>query len=281
MDLFAIAGAMWRYKIATLPIVLLTLLGLFYILEIEPPTYEAKASVLLTNPPNPPSASQIAADPKLARVNTNNPLASLGNLDLVADVVIEVVSSPASKQSLVQVGVNPNYQLTLDSAYGSPPAINITGVGSNAPEAIQSAQLLADAVSQGLLKLQQNQHINSGYMIDSIEYVKPTTASVSSSGKLRTLIAVFGVGIILLLVAVSIAQMLEIRRKNRSRSGIKSARRRTKNRRLVADSSDHLRADAGIDTTWSSNVPTTDGSYGYQHSPPARRDSASDPMPWT
>lgn len=278
MDFFAIAGVIWRYKIATLPIILLTLLGLFYILEIEPPTYEAKASVLLTNPPNPPSASQIAADPKLAHVNTNNPLASLGDLDLVADVVIEVVSSPASKQSLVQAGVSPSYQITLDSAYGSPPAINITGVGSNASEAVQSAQLVADAVSQDLLKLQENQHINNSYLIESIEYVKPTTASVSSSGKIRKLIAVFAVGLIVLLVTVSIAQTLEIRRKNKPRSGMQSARRRSEYRRPVNDSNDDLHAGAGIETAWPSNAPTAGSGYGYQNSPTVWRDSASGPM---
>jgi capsular polysaccharide biosynthesis protein len=212
MDLLTIVGTVWRHKLVTIPVILLTLIGAFYVIAIKPPTYESKASVLLTNPPAAPTAAQITANPSLAHVNTNNPYASLGNLVLVADVVIEVVTSPAAKQALVQAGASPQYQVAVDESLESPPAIDVTGVAGTPQAAMESAQLVASAISRDLYQMQANQHIDPRFMIDSIEYVKPTAAATSSSSKLRTLIIVAVLGFIVLLVAVSTAQALEQRR---------------------------------------------------------------------
>ncbi len=223
MNLFAIVGTLWQHKRVMIPVILLTIFGMLYIVAVQNPTYQAKASVLLTNPPTPPTSAQIAADPSLAGVNTYNPLASLGNLVLVADVLIEVVTSPVAKQALVQAGANPGYQVASDVSLETPPAIDITGVGSNAQSAVQSAQLVADAISRDLTQIQVNQHVNSKYMISSVEYLKPTSATTSSSGKLRTMIVVVAIGFILLLVAVSVSQAFEERKNGRQRQGRKPA----------------------------------------------------------
>ena len=213
MDLFTIAGTLWRHKLVTIPVILLTMMGTFYILVIKPATYEATASVLLTNPPAPPTAAQIVADPSLARVNTYNPLASLGNPVLIADVLIQVVTSPTTKNALAREGADPGYQVALDVSLETPPAIDITGVGANAQSATQSAQLVADAVSQDLLKMQVSQHVNSNYMMSSVEYVYPTSTTSTTSGKLRSAIAVVAVGFIFLLLVVSVSQSIEQRKK--------------------------------------------------------------------
>jgi capsular polysaccharide biosynthesis protein len=215
MDLFSIVGLIWRHKVATIPVILLTLIGLFYVLEVKPPTYQSTAKVLLSDPPGPPTAAQIAADPALGKINANNPYVNYGNLDLVADVVIDLVNAPVTQQTLVNEGANPKYTVALENAFDNPPVIQVTGTASNGPEAIKSAQLVAQAISQSLYQMQANQHVNSRYMISSDEIVKPTTASASSSGKLRTLVGFVALGIILLLVVVSIAQSLENRRRGR------------------------------------------------------------------
>ena len=188
MNLFAIGESLWRHKRATIPVILLTVIGMFYAIAIRPPTYEASASILLTNPPAPPTAAQIAADPSLAHVNADNPFVDLGNLVFVADALIEVVTSPAAQQALVQAGASRQYQVALDVSAESPPAIDVTGVASNAQAAIQSAQLVAKAVSQDLYRMQAGKHVDTKYMISSTEYVQPTSATTSSSGKLRTTI---------------------------------------------------------------------------------------------
>jgi uncharacterized membrane protein YGL010W len=218
MDLFAIGETLWRHKRVSIPLILLTVLGMLYILAIKAPTYEAKASLLLTNSPAPPTAMQIAQDPSLARVN--NPYASLGNLVYLADVLTEVVAAPAAKQALVKAGAS-EYQIAVDDSDQTyiPPAIDITGTALRAHVAIRTTQLVASAITRELYQLQADQHVQSKVMIAAVEYITPTSATKSSAEKLQTAIGIAVIGLILLLVAVSAAQGLEERKNGRPRYG--------------------------------------------------------------
>lgn len=224
MDFFTIAGTLWRHKRVSIPLILLTLFGAFYVLAIRPSTYHADADIFLTNPPASPTASQIAQDPGLAKVN--NPLANLGSLTYIAEFLIDVVTAPAAQEELGQAGAT-GYQVVLDNASQNdvPPAIDIIGTGSNAQAAIQSAQLVAAAISRDLSQLQVNQHVQNQYMITAVEYVTPTSAIKSSSGKLETAIGVVAIGMIVLLVAVSMAQGREEQKNRRLRQERRSAYR--------------------------------------------------------
>lgn len=217
MDLFTLVGTIWRHRLATIPVILITLIGAGYVLEVKPPTYQSSAEILLANPPNPPTQAQIAADPALGKVNWNNPYLGYGNLVLVADVVIELVGSPAVQQELVNKGADPKYTVALENAFENPPVIQATGVGPSPAAAIKSAQLVAAQVIQSLYQIQAEQHVDRPAMITGAEFVKPSVATSSSSGKLRTLIGFFALGLILLLLAVSIAQAMENRGIGRKR----------------------------------------------------------------
>lgn len=228
MDLFTLVGTIWRHRIATIPVILITIVGMAYVMVLKPPTYKASAEILLANPPNPPTAAQIAADPALGKINWNNPYLGYGNLVLVADVVIDLVNSAAVQNVLVQQGADPNYTVALDNAFENPPIIQASGTGSSSAAAIKSAQLVAGEVIQSLYQIQAEQQVNSHYMIKGSEFVKPMVATSSSSGKLRSLVAFTALGLILLLIAVSISQSLENRkltRKSRSRPGSPDAAR--------------------------------------------------------
>jgi Chain length determinant protein len=223
MDLFAIGRSLWRHKRATIPVLLITMVGMYYIMAVKPPAYQSRADILLTNPPGPPTKEQIAADPSLAHVSTYNPFVSLENLVQVADVLIEMVGSPVAKQALVQAGANPQYQVSLDTSLQTPPAIEVTGVAPTARAAIQSAQIVANLVSQDLYQIQARKNVDRHYMISSIEYVTPTSATTTLSGKARTLIEVIALGFMLLLVTVSVSQALEQRKNSGYHSGRSSA----------------------------------------------------------
>ena len=58
MDLLLIARKIWRYKLATLPVIFLTLCGAVYAVALKDPVYEVKSSYLLINPPAPPTAEE-------------------------------------------------------------------------------------------------------------------------------------------------------------------------------------------------------------------------------
>lgn len=225
MDLFSIAGIFWRHKIVAIPVILFTLLGAFYIIHVKAPTYEATSSFLLSNPPGPPTAAQIAADPKLAKMNPNNPYVNYGNLSVAAAVMINLVTDPANQQALVQAGADPRYQIAPNTEFGiAAPIIQITGVGSTAEEAIRTADLVTAKSESVLNQMQVSQGVNSRYMIKPLQLTVPQQAQLSASGKLRTLIALLALGTLVLFVAISAADAIDKRRRDTPRSAQKLTR---------------------------------------------------------
>jgi capsular polysaccharide biosynthesis protein len=215
MDLFTIVATIWRHKLATIPVILLTLIGAAYVIVVKPPTYTSNAEILLVYPPSPPTAAQISADPALAKLDTNNPYLTYGNMVLVADVVIDVANSPTAGAKLQSEGVSTKFSVALANSFQSPPVIQVSGTGSNSAVATSSTALVTAEVLDALREIQVEEHVNPTYMITGEEFVKPTVATTSSSSKLRTLIGFAALGLIMILIAVSIAQSLEKRRNAR------------------------------------------------------------------
>jgi capsular polysaccharide biosynthesis protein len=223
MDLISITEILWRRKFITIPVIILTAMAAFYVVKVKPPVYQAQASLLMV-PPSPPTAGQIAADPALGKINSNNPYINYGDLSVIADTLIDVVTDPANEQVLVAQGADPRYELTLSTDYGNPPIIDITGIGRTPAIAIRSAQLVTKTAQQDLVTLQSSQGVNSLYMIKGTQLVTPAQASQSVSSKLRTLIAVLAIGILVLFVGVSLVEAVEKRRSQKARRAAANAR---------------------------------------------------------
>jgi capsular polysaccharide biosynthesis protein len=215
MDLLSLTQALWRHKLAALPVIVLIVLAALYILKIEPPVYQASSSILLTNPPPAATKSQIEADPKLRRADPFNTFSNYGNLSIVAQAVIDNVTSKSSMSALAALGVDKRYQVTLSIATDeptAPPIIDITSFGATTQQAIQGDNLLTAAVRANLYQLQDSAGINPFYMIKAVEIVEPYQPQLSISGKLRSLAAVLGMGVILFLLVVSVADAMGKRR---------------------------------------------------------------------
>lgn len=213
MDLLSIFQTLWRYKLFAIPTIVITAVAALYVVKIKPPVYQTSASILLTNPQTGATQSQIAANPSLKKANPYNTFVSYGDLHVVGNAVMDLVTSPASQPGLASAGVDPRYQVALSTDYGNPPIINITGVGATAQDAMRSATVLVSTMKADLFYIQKMEGVNPFYMITAIEIVKPTQADRSSGGKLRSLIAVLAVGAILLFVVVSVADAIEKRRR--------------------------------------------------------------------
>jgi capsular polysaccharide biosynthesis protein len=213
MDLVSIAQTLWRYKKLVIPVMLLTVVGAIYVVKIKPPIYQTTASVLLTNPQTGATESQVKADPGLKNANPYNTFVSFGNLTVVANAVMDLITSPAEADTLVKQNIG-DFTLSLSSDYGNPPIIDIVAEGKTAPGAIQSAKALVEIVNTDLAALQKSEGVNSFYLISGTELVKPVQANPSSSGKSRSLIAILAVGALFLLIVVSVADTLEKRRRS-------------------------------------------------------------------
>lgn len=212
MDLLALSRTIWRHKIAVIPVIVLVVLGLYYVLKVKPPTYEADAELALVNPPAAPTQGQIQADPKLAKINTNNPYLAYGDLTLVGDAVVDLVTSHAAQQALAAQGVSPKYQVSMSSDPGNPAFVDITGVGTTPAAAIQSAQKVMAAASSDLQQMQVHVGVVPEYMITADPLLSATSAQDQISSKLRTLIEVLGAGVILMFVIISIAEAIARKR---------------------------------------------------------------------
>jgi capsular polysaccharide biosynthesis protein len=215
MDLLSLTKALWRHKLAAIPVIVLIALAAVYVLKIEPPVYQASSSILLTNPPPTATKAQIAADPTLRRADPFNTFSNYGNLSIVAQAVIDNVTSKSSVSALAELGVDKRYQVTLSIATDeptAPPIIDITSFGTTTQQAIKGDNLLTKAISANLYQLQNSAGINPFYMIKAVEIVEPYQPQLSISGKLRSLTAVLGLGVILFLLVVSVADAQAKRR---------------------------------------------------------------------
>jgi capsular polysaccharide biosynthesis protein len=217
MDLISIAQALWRHKLAAILVIVLTALASFYVVWVRPAVYEASSSILLINPPTSATQSQVAADHKLRKASPYNTFAGYGTLSVIAQAVIDNVTSVSAQADLVKSGVDPHYQVALSAPTDEPaalPIIDITNYGATARRAIAGMNLITEATRADLFELQAAQGINSFYMVKAVNLVAPVRAQKSMSGKIRALVAVLGLGVILLLIVVSISDALDKRRRD-------------------------------------------------------------------
>lgn len=203
MDLISIAKTLWRHKLVTVPIMALIFVGAVYVVVLKAPVYQADASYILINPPNPPTAAQLARDPSLGRLNSNNQLVGYGNLSIIVDLLAEDLSTGADRQLLMARGANPEYTIAPNSTYLSAPIIDIVGVGPTPNAAIATAKLVGEGMVNRLNTIQAQQGTSRQYWITAQPLQTPNQAQAQLSSKLRGLIGVLGAGMIILFVAVS------------------------------------------------------------------------------
>jgi hypothetical protein len=214
MSLLLIARKVWRYKLATLPILLFMLAGAFYVIAIKPPVYEASSTYILVNPPSPPTPDEIARDPSLGRIGADNPYTRYSDQSVVVQVLASRVGSDDARRALAERGADDGYTVAPSVEFGfTAPIVQITGTGSTPEAAVRTAKLVGLSLAQELDRMQQGRGVDPKYRIDVQQVVAPHEATLKASGKLRSLVAVFALGAILLFVAVSVADALTAMRR--------------------------------------------------------------------
>jgi hypothetical protein len=199
-----IARKLWRYKLVTGPIVVLTLLASAYVLVVKKPLYEATSSYLLISPPAPPTPEQIARDPALGRIRTDNPYTRFGDPGVVIDVLSRSMNSESARESLVKAGADSRYMVGSGAQFGSStPIVQITGTGSSPDGARRTAEVVGHALIGELNRMQRAQGVDSDYRITTLPVESPDTAQLQASGQLRMLVGVLAAGAIVLFIAVS------------------------------------------------------------------------------
>ena len=218
MDLLSIARKLWRYKLVTLPVVLLVLGGAVYVVAVKEPVYEASSSFILINPPAPPTPEDVARDPSLARVNADNPYTRFSDQSVMIEVVASRMSGESAERELVKAGADPRYEVAPTSSFGySSPIVEVTAQAPTPEVAVRSAELVGKALTGELAGMQQAEGVDPQYRIKAQEVDAPDGAQLKASGQLRMLVGVFALGIVALFVVVSVADALTSLRAQRVR----------------------------------------------------------------
>lgn len=223
MSLLAIARKVWRYKFATLPVVVFVLIGTAYVVAVRKPVYEASSTYILVNPPLPPTENDIARDPKLGRIGSDNPYTRFSDQSVVVQLLTSRLSSDLARGELAKRGADPKYVVEPSAEFGfTAPLVHITGTGPSPAAAIRTAEVVGRAVTSELDGMQQARAVAPKYRIDAQRVVAPNNAKLKASGQLRSLVAVFALGAILLFLVVSVADALTTLRMERSGRGVRS-----------------------------------------------------------
>jgi hypothetical protein len=220
MSLLLIAKKLWKYKLFTVPIFALVLVGSFYVFAVKAPTYESSATYILVSPPPPPTDAEIAADPALGRVKADNPYLRFSDQTVVVQILASRLNSDEGRQALAKQGADPNYLAQPSPEFGfSAPILQVTGTGTTAAAAIKTADVVGEAAGQELDRMQQERGVDRTYRIKVETVVAAHDAMLKASGKLRALVAVFVLGMILLFITVSVLDALSALRAEWAKRG--------------------------------------------------------------
>jgi hypothetical protein len=206
MDLLSIARKFWRYKLLTLPVVILTICGAAYVVALKKPVYEAKSSVALLAPPAPPTPEDIARDPALGRIKFDNPYTRFGDQQVIIEVLANTISGATARRALVRAGADPRYTVTPSADFGLTSMVaQVTAAGWSPEAAIKSAKIVDNAITDELDRMQAAEGVDSRYRIKAVQVVPPDQAQLSASAKLRTLVGVLVLGAVLMFIVLSVA----------------------------------------------------------------------------
>lgn len=223
MDLLQIARKIWRYKLVALPVIALTLCGAAYVIAFKGPVYEASASYVLINPPPPPTEQEIARDPSLSGIDADNPFTRFADQSVVVRVLASTLSTESAREALVEAGADSRYTVAPSSEFGvSAPILQVTARGDSPETAVRTAEVVSDAVTRELDRMQQAEGVNARYRISTQQVDAPDSAKLLASGMLRTLLGVFALGAVLLFVVVSVAEALPSLRRKTSQDALPS-----------------------------------------------------------
>ena len=221
MDLLVISRKIWRYRLVTLPVIALTLLGAFYVLAIKAPVYKVSSSYVLINPPPPPTADEVARNPALGRINSDNPYTRFSDQSVIVSLLSSSLSNDSARQGLSKAGADPRYTVAPDVGLGySSLVVEVTGVGSTAQAAVHTAELVGAALTRELDRVQVSQGVDPRYMIKAQQVVPPDSPEQQVSSKLRPLVGLLAIGAIFLLLAVSAAEALDTLRGERRKRDV-------------------------------------------------------------
>jgi uncharacterized protein involved in exopolysaccharide biosynthesis len=186
-----------------------------------PPKYQATGSVVLLTPTHGASGSASKSGP-------TNPLLSFdGSLETTAQLLTQVLLSPAVAEQLASEGATGDYQVG-DANIGGP-FVNVVATGRSAAESQRTVTLVLNRARVELLDRENKLSAPRSSYISVEDVVRPTVAKVLVGGKMKGAGAALALG---MAASLGSAFMIEsIVENRRERRGVPRAARRAGPRR--------------------------------------------------
>jgi hypothetical protein len=195
-----------RHWLVTLLGLLATILLSVAALQLVPARYTAKADLLLTPP---------QANPAATANGNPNPYIQLGGLQPLADVVSRTMMSGSMRTRLHAKGVTSSYTVVRDTTTDGP-ILTVTTSAKSGAAALNDLKLILAAGQPELSRLQAAESVPTRDQVTIATVAADTVAGLSRKSQIRaTLVAVVG-GLVGTALAVSVLDMIQVRRRARS-----------------------------------------------------------------
>jgi hypothetical protein len=176
-------------------------------LTLVPPTFTAKAQVLLVPPPTAPSA----------KANGNpNPYLTLGGMQPLADVVARALTASATLTQLHRRGLTGSYTVLRD-ANTDGPILTVMTKDKSAVATLADLRLVLGTAQPQLDRLQTQQSVLPKDRVTATVVARDSAASASRKSQIRALVVAVVAGAVGTALTVSAVDVLLIRRANRRR----------------------------------------------------------------
>lgn len=218
MDPLAVLRTLWRHRIVSIPILLLTLAAGLYVFQFAPRSYETSATYAMINP-DIPTQQDLLNNPELGKLNDKNPYLRSSDPSLIVQVLLTRLNDSSMADKLKEQGLSPEYTVSRGVGGINGFLVDITGIAETPEKSFATTRALGSTLEQYLYDGQKVNGADDAYLFSSIMVAPPDKATEQFSSRLRSLIAVFLAGVVLMFGAVSIAHSISVTR-TRRQSGI-------------------------------------------------------------
>lgn len=207
VDLLAILGTLRRHWWVTVLVTALTVIGAGAVVATSPPQWTATTSFLLIEPPTPPTVEDLEENPRLGRINSDNPFVRYGDPAVVIDVVSRIAATEAVHDEIEAAGGSPDFEVAPSARYGAAsPIVDVSVTSDSEERVLSSLALVGDFVGQQLRSVQSQGDVDPTYFYTLRQIDTPTQASQEFSSTLRLLVGVLVLGLLTLLAVISILE---------------------------------------------------------------------------
>ncbi|MCX2750278.1 hypothetical protein OOZ51_21085 [Arthrobacter sp. MI7-26] len=201
--------------------------------------------------PDIPTQLDIAKNPELEKLNSKNPYLRSSDPSLIVQVLLTRLNDSSVADLLKEQGLSSDYTVSRGVGGINGFLVDITGIADTPEKSFATTRTLGSMLEKDLHDAQKVNGADDSYLFSSILVAPPDKATEQFSSRLRSLIAVFLAGVVLMFGGVSIAHSVSVSRNRRGgrAPAVETKRRERRGGKPPVDSSEQrqpLGANAGL-----------------------------------